>query len=377
MSTLSTDQLLHAYRVMRTIRAFEERLHVEFATGEIPGFVHLYAGEEASAAGVMAHLRDDDCIASTHRGHGHCIAKGVDVHGMMAEIYGKKTGVCQGKGGSMHIADLEKGMLGANGIVGAGAPLAAGAALAAKLKGSDAVAVGFFAQVIDGALGMAYGITATTFLLSAGATPAAASASVHIAEVFTTGFSGISHVKLGNVNKSLFLRLLLPGMIGAVLGAVLITRFDGHQLKPFISAYLLLMGLYILSKAYRHVIKRRAPRHVAKLALFGGFVDAAGGGGWGPVVTSSLIGSGSDPRTTIGSVNFAEFFLTIASATSFILLAGQPDTWKMVAGLVFGGLFAAPFAALLCKKLSPRTLLVIVGTLITLISAYNIYIGLR
>ncbi|RRI95024.1 thiamine pyrophosphate-dependent dehydrogenase E1 component subunit alpha [Pseudomonas aeruginosa] len=144
MSTLSTDQLLHAYRVMRTIRAFEERLHVEFATGEIPGFVHLYAGEEASAAGVMAHLRDDDYIASTHRGHGHCIAKGVDVHGMMAEIYGKKTGVCQGKGGSMHIADLEKGMLGANGIVGAGAPLAAGAALAAKLKGSDAVAVAFF-----------------------------------------------------------------------------------------------------------------------------------------------------------------------------------------------------------------------------------------
>ncbi len=144
MSTLSTDQLLHAYRVMRTIRAFEERLHVEFATGEIPGFVHLYAGEEASAAGVMAHLRDDDCIASTHRGHGHCIAKGVDVHGMMAEIYGKKTGVCQGKGGSMHIADLEKGMLGANGIVGAGAPLAAGAALAAKLKGSDAAAVAFF-----------------------------------------------------------------------------------------------------------------------------------------------------------------------------------------------------------------------------------------
>ena len=141
---LSTEQLLHAYEVMRTIRAFEERLHVEFATGEIPGFVHLYAGEEASAAGVMAHLRDSDCIASTHRGHGHCIAKGVDVYGMMAEIYGKKTGVCGGKGGSMHIADLEKGMLGANGIVGAGAPLVAGAALAAKLKGRDDVAVAFF-----------------------------------------------------------------------------------------------------------------------------------------------------------------------------------------------------------------------------------------
>ncbi|WAH60816.1 thiamine pyrophosphate-dependent dehydrogenase E1 component subunit alpha [Pseudomonas silvicola] len=145
MSTsLSADQLLHAYQVMRTIRVFEERLHVEFATGEIPGFVHLYAGEEASAAGVMAHLGDADFIASTHRGHGHCIAKGVDVYGMMAEIYGKKTGVCQGKGGSMHIADMEKGMLGANGIVGAGAPLAVGAALAAKLKGTDGVGVAFF-----------------------------------------------------------------------------------------------------------------------------------------------------------------------------------------------------------------------------------------
>ncbi|SDI30659.1 pyruvate dehydrogenase E1 component alpha subunit [Pseudomonas flavescens] len=140
----SVEQLTHAYRVMRTIRSFEERLHVEFATGEIPGFVHLYAGEEASAAGVMAHLGHEDSIASTHRGHGHCIAKGVDVYGMMAEIYGKKTGVCGGKGGSMHIADLEKGMLGANGIVGAGAPLAAGAALAAKMKGGDAVAVAFF-----------------------------------------------------------------------------------------------------------------------------------------------------------------------------------------------------------------------------------------
>ena len=145
MSTsLSHDQLLHAYQVMRTIRAFEERLHVEFATGEIPGFVHLYAGEEASAAGVMAHLGDADCIASNHRGHGHCIAKGVDVYRMMAEIYGKKTGVCQGKGGSMHIADFEKGMLGANGIVGAGAPLVVGAALAARMKGTDSVAVVFF-----------------------------------------------------------------------------------------------------------------------------------------------------------------------------------------------------------------------------------------
>jgi uncharacterized membrane protein YfcA len=237
----------------------------------------------------------------------------------------------------------------------------------------SAVAVGFLAQMVDGALGMAYGITATSFLLGSGVPPAAASASVHIAEVFTTGLSGISHAKLGNVNKKLFLSLLLPGMLGAILGAVLVTQVDGDVIKPFISAYLLIMGLYILRKAYLHVTQRKAPRHVAKLALFGGFVDSAGGGGWGPVVTTSLLGSGSDPRTTIGSVNFAEFFLTITTATSFILLAGQPDTWILVAGLVFGGMFAAPFAALLCKKLSARTLLTIVGTLITLISAFNIY----
>lgn len=241
----------------------------------------------------------------------------------------------------------------------------------------SAVAVGFFAQMIDGALGMAYGITATTFLLSTGVPPAAASASVHIAEVFTTGLSGISHVKLGNVNKSLFLRLLLPGMLGAILGAVLVTQVDGDAIKPFIAGYLLLMGLYILSKAFRRIVARKEPRHVGKLALFGGFVDSAGGGGWGPVVTSSLLASGSDPRTTIGSVNFAEFFLTITTATSFILLAGQPDTWMLVAGLVFGGMFAAPFAALLCRKLSARTLLSIVGCLIVVMSSYNIYASLQ
>jgi TPP-dependent pyruvate/acetoin dehydrogenase alpha subunit len=141
---LSRAQLLWAYRVMRTIRAFEERVHEEFATGDIPGFVHLYAGEEASAAGVCAHLTERDTIASTHRGHGHCIAKGVDVHAMMAEIFGRRTGCCKGKGGSMHIADLSKGMLGANGIVGGGPPLACGAALAAKQLGNGSVAVAFF-----------------------------------------------------------------------------------------------------------------------------------------------------------------------------------------------------------------------------------------
>jgi pyruvate dehydrogenase E1 component alpha subunit len=140
---LTKEQLLEAYRVMRTIREFEERLHREFATGEIPGFVHLYAGEEAIAAGVIGHLRPDDYVASTHRGHGHAIAKGCDVMGMMAEIYGKQSGLCHGKGGSMHIADLDQGMLGANGIVGGGPPLVCGVGLTAKVKRTDQVAVSF------------------------------------------------------------------------------------------------------------------------------------------------------------------------------------------------------------------------------------------
>jgi TPP-dependent pyruvate/acetoin dehydrogenase alpha subunit len=140
---LTREQLLDAYRTMRTIREFEERLHREFATGEIPGFVHLYAGEEAIAVGICAHLSPDDYVASTHRGHGHAIAKGCDVKAMMAEIYGKSTGLCHGKGGSMHIADLDKGMLGANGIVGGGPPLVCGVGLTAKVKGTEQVAVSF------------------------------------------------------------------------------------------------------------------------------------------------------------------------------------------------------------------------------------------
>lgn len=145
MSTeLSVEDLLDAYRTMKTIREFEDRVHVEFAKGGIPGFVHLYAGEEASATGICRHLKESDAIASNHRGHGHCIAKGVDPIGMMAEIYGKKTGTCHGKGGSMHIADLDAGMMGANGIVGGGPPLVCGAALAAKMQGNGGVAVAFF-----------------------------------------------------------------------------------------------------------------------------------------------------------------------------------------------------------------------------------------
>jgi uncharacterized protein len=237
----------------------------------------------------------------------------------------------------------------------------------------SAVAVGLLAQAVDGALGMAYGITSTTFLMASGVSPALASASVHVAEVFTTGVSGISHAKFGNVNKKLFLKLLLPGITGAVIGAYILTSIDGKTIKPYVSAYLLLMGLYILSKVFRKIqTTRDEPKHVVKLALLGGFVDTTGGGGWGPVVTTTLVGTGQDPRTTIGSVNFAEFFLTLGSAITFTALVGF-GPWMIVAGLIIGGLFAAPFAAYLCSKFQTKTLLILVGTLISFVSAFNLY----
>lgn len=235
-----------------------------------------------------------------------------------------------------------------------------------------AAAVGLGAQIVDGALGMAYGVTSTTFLLSTGVPPAAASASVHIAEIFTTGFSGFSHFKLGNVNKALFKRLLIPGVIGGLVGAYIVTSVDANTIKPFISAYLLLIGLYILSKVWRKLhVQTDPPKYVAPLALTGGFVDAVGGGGWGPVVTTSLIGGGHDPRTTIGSVNAAEFFIAVSTGLSFTLLGGLTH-WTVIAGLVFGGLFAAPFAAVLTRYAPPKVLLAIVGVLISGLSLYNL-----
>ncbi|MBB5761579.1 hypothetical protein HNR01_001191 [Methylorubrum rhodesianum] len=235
-----------------------------------------------------------------------------------------------------------------------------------------AVAVGLAAQTVDGALGMAYGITSTTFLLSTGVPPAAASASVHVAEIFTTAFSGLSHWRLGNVDGALFRRLLIPGVIGAVAGAYLLTSVDGEAIKPFVSVYLLGMGLYVLSKAFRTLKTRREPpRAVVPLALGGGFVDAVGGGGWGPVVTTTLVGGGQDPRTSIGSVNAAEFFVALASGLSFTLLGGLTH-WTTIAGLILGGLFAAPIAALLVRVIPARALMVVVGLLIASLSLVNL-----
>ena len=236
-----------------------------------------------------------------------------------------------------------------------------------------AVVIGFFAQVIDGALGMAYGISATTFLLSTGASPAVASASVHIAAVFTTGLSGIAHVNLGNVSKDLFLRLLVPGIFGAMLGVLVVTQIETWIFKPIMCLYLLIMGLIIIRKAL--IKKPSAPikkDKISKLALVGGFMDSAGGGGWGPIVTTNLIGSGQDPRSTIGSVNFAEFFLTLSTAGFFtIFITSNP--WVSVAGLILGGLFAAPFAAYLCKYIAPKILMLIVGFVVSSLSIFTIY----
>lgn len=237
----------------------------------------------------------------------------------------------------------------------------------------EAMLVGLLAQLVDGSLGMAYGITSTSFLIGIGATPAAASGAVHVAEIFTTAFSGISHIKFGNVHKDLFKKLVIPGVIGGILGAYILTSIDGKLIKPYITVYLLLMGLFILRKAFiliKHNNKKI--KHVRKLALAGGFLDAIGGGGWGPIVTSTLIGQGNSPRHTIGSVNTAEFFVSFATGITFILL-GSTGHWILVAGLIIGGLFSAPFAAYLTSKLSTKKLLVAVGFLITAISIYNLY----
>ncbi len=235
--------------------------------------------------------------------------------------------------------------------------------------------VGFAAQMIDGALGMAYGISSTSFLLSLGIPPALASSSVHVAEVFTSGISGLSHLKMGNVNRKLFQRLVLPGAAGAILGAYVLTSIDGNAIKPFISAYLLIMGVVIIHKAFRPVKKDRQEKSLAPLALFGGFADAVGGGGWGPVVASTLLGKGHNPRYAIGSVSLAEFFIAMAGAGTFLMLIGTGN-WQIIVGLVLGGAFAAPFAAYLCRKFAPRTLMIMVGVLIIGLSLRTLVIAL-
>lgn len=234
--------------------------------------------------------------------------------------------------------------------------------------------VGFLAQMVDGAIGMAYGITSTSVLLSLGVPPATASACVHAAETFTTGASGIAHWKLGNVDRKLLWRLAVPGVLGGVIGAYVLSNVDGNMLKPYISGYLLLLGLFIIYKAVhkRHSFIDEPPNNVAPLGFFGGMVDAMGGGGWGPIVTSTLLGQGAKPRYAIGSVNLAEFFVTLAISSTFFLTVGL-ELWPIITGLILGGVIAAPFAALAAKHIPAKILMIIVGIVIVLLSARTIF----
>lgn len=234
--------------------------------------------------------------------------------------------------------------------------------------------VGFVAQMIDGALGMAYGVSATTFLMAFGIEPAVASASVHTAEVVTTGISGISHFRLGNTEKELMKRLVLPGMIGAVLGAYVLTAVPASVIKPFVSLYLLIMGALILYKAFREISPQVVRSRLTPLGLVGGFLDAAGGGGWGPIVTSTLVARGHDPRFAIGSVNATEFFVTLAQTITFVIAIGLTN-WQAIFGLALGGAIAAPLAAVLTKRIKVRTLMIMVGLIIVGLSLRGLYLA--
>lgn len=236
------------------------------------------------------------------------------------------------------------------------------------------VVVGFIAQMIDGTLGMAYGVSCSTLLLNFGVAPRVATAAVHTAEVFTTGVSGLSHLKFKNIDKQLFFRIVITGVIGAVIGAYLISEiFDGNVIKPYIAAYLLILGIVILIKGilYKHKQETEVKR-AELLALFGGFLDAVGGGGWGPIVTSNIIHQGKNPRETIGTVNTAEFFVTFFSTGVFMFFVGV-ESWQIVLGLIVGGVIAAPVGALFASKVNRRVLMILIGIVITLTSFYTIY----
>jgi uncharacterized protein len=234
------------------------------------------------------------------------------------------------------------------------------------------IVVGFLAQLVDGALGMAFGVISTTILISLGVPPAAASASVHIVESFTTGASGLSHLYHKNIDWSLFKRLALPGIAGGVTGAYVLSNIDAGFAKPFILAYLTIIGLLLIYRGFRWPPVPKNPRIVAPLGLAGGFLDAAGGGGWGPVVTSNLLIQGSSPRTTIGTVNATEFFLTVSVSITFLFTLGFAAFTQATIGLLIGGVIAAPFGALMAKKIPTKPLLVLVGTILVATSIYGI-----
>ena len=235
------------------------------------------------------------------------------------------------------------------------------------------IGVGFAAQVVDGALGMAFGVLSNTLLISLGVAPAAASAGVHTVESFTTCVSGISHIAHRNVDWKLLARLTIPGMIGAALGAYVLTQVDGATAKPFVLGYLTLIGLFLVWRGVRYPPHHKPPRVIEPLGLAGGFLDAAGGGGWGPVVTGNLLVQGAEPRKTIGTVNTAEFLVTLTASITFVAALGLAAFTVATLGLLIGGVLAAPLGAWLVKRIPAKPLLVAVGILLTLTSLYGVY----
>ncbi len=237
------------------------------------------------------------------------------------------------------------------------------------------MAIGFIAQLIDGALGMAYGITTTTFLLNIGLPPVTASAITHAAECVTTGFSAFAHHRFGNVDRNLFKRLLIPGLLGAICGVIILTHIDGNHIRPFIAVYLLIMGIIVISKAFTVFPPSTIVKHLIPLGFFGALLDAIGGGGWGPVVTSTLLAKGNNVRTTIGSVNATEFFITTTVSITFFL-SNVIIGWQIVLALAIGGAVAAPLGAMLCKYVPVRMLLFCVGLLIIGLSLRTLWLSL-
>lgn len=236
------------------------------------------------------------------------------------------------------------------------------------------VGVGFAAQLVDGALGMAFGVICNSLLVGViGLPPAAASARVHIVECFTTATSGVSHLLHRNIDKALFFKLLVPGVIGGVTGAYLLTNIDASVVKPYVLGYLSLIGLYLLARGIFWPPKPRKAKHVAPLGLVGGFLDAAGGGGWGPVVTSNLLVQGVEPRKVIGTVNSVEFFLTIAVSAMFIAHLGIADLAGPTLGLIIGGVAAAPLGAYAARHIPLKPMLIFVGVVLTATSMFGIY----
>ncbi|WBH16865.1 sulfite exporter TauE/SafE family protein [Sphingomonas radiodurans] len=234
------------------------------------------------------------------------------------------------------------------------------------------ILVGFGAQIVDGALGMAFGVICNTLLVAVmGVSPARASANVHIVEAFTTAVSGISHVLHGNVDKALFLQLLIPGIIGGVSGAYLLTNIDGEMIKPYVLGYLIAIGVYLLIRGLLFPPTANKPKVVAPLGLIGGFLDAAGGGGWGPIVTSNLLVQGVEPRKVVGTVNSVEFFLTLTVSATFISQLGLKDFATATVGLLIGGVCAAPFGAVMAKRIPTKTMLILVGFVLIVTSTYG------